>query len=54
MCSAFLTIPTPTTLDFNHRFCTLPLSVITRKNFFHLGFAISQEARQVDRPNRVH
>ena len=33
MCSAFLTIPTPTTLDFNHRFCTLPLSVITGRGF---------------------
>ena len=28
--------------------------MIAKKKFFHLGFAISQEARQVDRPNRVH
>jgi hypothetical protein len=47
-------IPTPTTLDFVHRFYTLPFSVIAGRKFLHLGFAISQQARQVDRPNRVH
>jgi hypothetical protein len=54
MCSAFLTIPTPTTLDFVHRFHTLPFSVIAGRNCLHLGFTLSQRARQVDRPNRVH
>lgn len=53
MCSAFLTIPTPATLDLNHRFHTLPLSVITR-SCLHLGFAINEKARQVFRPNRVY